>query len=142
MRALAAIAAVLAIAATPATGADPIPKAEEAEATNYVTVSPVALPIIVDDQVVNYVFVRIRIELRRGADSVPIREKEPYFRDALVRAAHRTPFTVAGEYTIVDEARLRSAMLREARRIVNDRDVIGVRIIDQTPLSARAVAAR
>ena len=43
------------------------------------------MPIVVDGQLVNYVFVYVRINLKSGADVTKMREKEPFFRDALVR---------------------------------------------------------
>ena len=69
------------------------PKAEKTEVGQYVDLSPVAMPIVVRGALVNYVFVYVRINLTSGANSVKLREKEPFFRDALVRAGHRTPFT-------------------------------------------------
>ena len=50
------------------------------------------MPIVVDGQLVNYVFVYVRLNLTSGANATRLREKEPFFRDALVRAGHRTPF--------------------------------------------------
>src|SRR5690349_10869581 len=77
---------------------------EKSPVGQYVDLSPVALPIVVDGRLVNYVFAYVRINLTLRANSVKLREKEPFFRDALVRAAHRTPFTKAGDYSTVDEA--------------------------------------
>jgi hypothetical protein len=94
--------------ATPAAAAEP-PKPQD---DLGVTLSPVALPIIVDGRLINYVFATVKVVLRPGVDSVAMREKEPYFRDALVRAAHRTPFVLPHDYNHVDTAKLRAAMLR------------------------------
>jgi hypothetical protein len=66
----------------------------------YVDLSPVALPIVLNGRLINYVFVQVRINLTPSADAPKIREKEPWFRDALVRAGHRTPFTKATDYTV------------------------------------------
>ncbi len=44
----------------------------------------------------NYVFVIVRINLTTTANAAQLREKEPFFRDALVRAGHRTPFSQSG----------------------------------------------
>lgn len=140
MRALIALAA-LAIAATPAAASEPAPAAPAAGG-NYVSISPVALPVIVSGKVVNYVFVRVRVELSASADSVTIRQKEPYFRDALVRAAHRTPFTVATDYTKIDEAKLRAALLRDARALVGERNVTNIRVMEQTPKTTRVSTSR
>ncbi|MBI1408059.1 MAG: hypothetical protein GC145_18250 [Caulobacter sp.] len=102
-------------------------------AGQYVDLSPVALPIVVDGRLINYVFVSVRLNLAPSADSVKWRAKEPYFRDALVRAGHRTPFTNPKNYTVIDEARLKSTMLREARAIGGDKYFTSVTVTSQTP---------
>ena len=84
----------------------------------YVDVSPVALPVAENGQMRNYVFVTMRLNLRAGGDTTSVREKEPYFRDALVRAAHRRPFSVAGDMTRVDEAAIRAFVYRTAASIL------------------------
>ena len=99
----------------------------------YVDLQPVGLPIIVRGQLVNYVFVYIRINLTAGADASALRDKEPYFRDALVRDAHRTPFTVATDYNRVDEARLTTTLLREAQAIAGPGAIRNVVVTSQAP---------
>ena len=126
------------------------PKEGEGKAPGgqYVDLSPVALPIVVSGKVVNYVFVSVRIQLAALADTAKIRTREPYFRDALVRAGHRVPFTRADDYAQVDEMRLKASMLRDAIAIAGARDVKGVTILLQSPLkrsglpSPRSLSAR
>ena len=84
----------------------------------YVDLSPVALPVADNGRMKNYIFVSLRLNLRPGTDPSSVRQKEPYFRDALVRAAHRRPFSVAGDMTRIDEAQIRAVMLRQAAVIV------------------------
>ena len=98
-----------------------------------VNISPVALPIVVDGHLANYVFVTVKILLTPSADAMALRDKEPYFRDALVRAGHRTPFVLATDYNHLDEARLKAAMFREAVGIAGPRAILGVRVMEQTP---------
>ncbi len=57
----------------------------------------VALPIIVDGQLINYVFCSIRLDLYPNADGA--KAKEEFFRDDLVRLGHRSPFTRKDDYT-------------------------------------------
>ena len=46
--------------------------------------------VVVNGQLVNYIFVNVRVNLTSRADVTKLREaKEPFFRDALVRDAHR-----------------------------------------------------
>ena len=99
----------------------------------YVDLQPTAMPIVVDGQLVNYVFVYVRVNLKSGADVVKIREKEPFFRDALVRDAHRTPFLIPGDWQKVDEAKLIAAMTREAIAITGPGVVASVAVTSQTP---------
>jgi len=111
------------------------------EVGQYVDLQPVALPIVVDGQLVNYVFVHVRINLRTGADVIKVREKEPFFRDALVRDAHRAPFTVASDWQKIDEAKLIAVMTRDATAITGPGIVSSVAVTSQTP-EKRVMAPR
>jgi len=103
------------------------------EVGQYVDLSPVALPIVVRGELVNYVFVYVRINLTSGANPVKLREKEPYFRDALVRAGHRTPFTKADDYLSIDVPRLTATLQREASLIAGPGMVRSVVVTSQAP---------
>jgi hypothetical protein len=103
------------------------------EVGQYVDLQPVALPIVVDGQLVNYVFVYVRINLRTGIEVAKVRDKEPSFRDALVRNAHRTPFVVPGDWDKVDEKKLVAAMTRDAMAIGGPGTVTSVRVMSQQP---------
>jgi len=138
MRALLTAIALIAASATTAQANEGGEKKDEGG--QYVNISPVALPIVVGGKVVNYVFVNVRIDLAPSADAVKIREREPYFRDALVRAAHRTPFTLAGDYTKIDEARLRAAVMRDAAALTGRGVIRNVVIVSQAPKSQRVRA--
>ena len=105
-----------------------------------VLMSPVALPIVVEGRVVNYVFVTLRLELAPLANSNRLREREPYFRDALIRAAHRTPFTLASDLTKIDEARLKTTLLKEAQSIAGPGAVRSITIVNQASKSSRVSA--
>jgi len=111
------------------------------EAGQYVDLSPVALPIIVDGRLVNYVFVSARVNLTRSANVVKLRTREPYFRDALVRAGHRTPFTKPNDFMSVDEKKLTAALFRDAVALTSSHDIQSVVITSQTPKNRRSVPA-
>jgi hypothetical protein len=115
--------------ATHALAADdkPAPDADRA-----VTLSPVAMPIVVDGQVINYIFVTARVMLTPRADQFALRDKEPFFRDALVRAAYRTPFLLKGDFNKIDEAKLKAALYRDATTIAGPGNVSGVVVVSQT----------
>lgn len=99
----------------------------------YIDLQPVALPIVIGGQLVNYVFVYVRINLSSGADVTKLRDKEPFFRDALVREGHRTPFIVPGDWQKIDEAKLDATLMRDAPAIVGAGAVRSVVVTSQAP---------
>jgi hypothetical protein len=103
------------------------------EVGQYVDLQPVALPIVVDGRLVNYVFVYVRVNLKPGADVIKTREKEPAFRDALVRDGHRTPFVLVNDWQKVDETKLIADMTRETNAIAGPGVVGSITITSQTP---------
>ena len=118
------------LAAAPALAHAAEPVADDGQ---YVDISPVALPVVVNGKLINYVFVSARVNLTPRADSIRLRDKEPFLRDALVRAGHRTPFTQANDYTRVDEGKLKAALYRDAVAILGQENVAGVAVTQQTP---------
>lgn len=103
------------------------------EVGQYVDLAPVALPIIARGQLINYVFVYVRINLTNGANVPKLREKEPFFRDALIRAAHRTPFTSGQDYLSVDTTKLSAALQRDAQAIAGPGVIRSVVVTSQAP---------
>jgi hypothetical protein len=126
------IAALPLLAAAPAMAAEE-KKSDQKDVGQYVDLASVALPIVVSGQLVNYVFVSLRVVLTSSANAAKLRTREPFFRDALVKAAHRTPFTNDADYTIVDSAKLQATMLREAQAIGGPENVKAITILAQTP---------
>ena len=113
-----------AVIAGAAGAADPKPAAGQ-----YVDLAPVALPIVINGRLINYVFVYIRVNLTPSADAIHLRDKEPFFRDALVRLGHRTPFSLASDYTKLDEARLKATFLPAASAIAGPGMVASIEIM-------------
>jgi hypothetical protein len=103
--------------------------AEQKEAGQFVDLAPVAMPIVVNGHLINYVFVYVRINLTPSADMQRLRDKEPYFRDALVRLGHRTPFTVPTDYTRLDEGRLKASLYQAAVAIAGPGAVASIDIL-------------
>jgi hypothetical protein len=100
---------------------------------NYVDISSVGLPTTRGGRLVNYVFAQVRLFLRPGANGTQLRTKEPYFRDALVRAANRAPFSLPNDANKLDEAALKRVMMTEAARIAGPGVVVGVQVMNQQP---------
>lgn len=104
-----------------------------AKAEPYVNLSPIALPIAVDGRLINYIFVQLRLNLTASANGEAMRAKEPWFRDAIVRAGHRAPFTVATDYTKIDERRLVATLLSQAKAIAGAGNFTSAQLLSQTP---------
>lgn len=123
--------AVLLSAAASAAEASAPPKKEGATGPQYFDLAPVGLPVLDGRRLKNYVFVGLRLQLANGQDPQKWREKEPYFRDALVRAAHRTALNPPGNWSALDEGRLKALMMAEAARIAGPRGVTGVSLTNR-----------
>jgi hypothetical protein len=116
MRRLAPAALGLLLAIAPV---QPVLAAEkEPPKPQTLSLEAVALPVIVQGKLINYVFCSITLVLAPNADGAKVRAKEQYFRDDLVRTGHRTPFTRQDDYTKVDEVKVRSEIMRFAPTVV------------------------
>jgi hypothetical protein len=103
----------------------------EKQVGQYVDLQPVALPVVVDGRLMNYVFLSVRLNLSANADTSRWRAKEPYFRDALVRVGHQTSFAVPNDRAKLDLPRLNAAMMRAAAGIAGAGVVRSVTITTQ-----------
>jgi hypothetical protein len=121
-----ALLAILGLAA-PALAGEGAPSPTPTNST--VLMSPLALPIVVDGRLINYVFVTLRLGLSPRADAPTLRAMEPYFRDDLVRAGHRTPFVRSDTYSALDDNRLKATVLRDAAQLVGPGLVTSVQIV-------------
>lgn len=123
---------LLAIAVAPASAAGKKDE-KKGDVGQYVDLQPVGLPIVHNRRLVNYVFVYVRINLTSGANVAKLREKEPFFRDALVRAGHRTPFTHPQDLSQLDVPKLTAAMARDGAAIAGPGQIRSVEVTSQTP---------
>lgn len=126
------IAALPLLAAAPALASE-AKKSDPKDVGQYVDLASVALPIVVSGQLVNYVFVSVRVVLTSSANAAKLRAQEPFFRDALVKAAHRTPFTDFNDYASIDVPKLQAALLRDAIAIGGRGNVKAITVLSQTP---------
>jgi hypothetical protein len=104
-------------------------------------IAGVGLPVIEGGRIRNYVFVSLRLHLGAGKTPEQMRSKEAYFRDALVKAAHRTPFLIPGDWTRLDGAALQRSLVASANQIAGRGAVVRVEIINQTPRRRTGVRA-
>lgn len=103
--------------------------------------SGVGLPVISGGRVRNYVFVSLRLHLGGHATPESMRLKDAFLRDALVRAAHRTPFTVADDWTRLNAAALSASLMRSAASIAGRGSVTRVEVVSQAPRRRTGVRA-
>jgi hypothetical protein len=104
-------------------------------------ISGVGLPVITDGRIRNYVFVALRLHLGGGATAEAMRPKEAFFRDALVRAGHRTPFVVPDDWTRLDERALSASLIRASASIVGPGKIVRVEVVSQAPRRRTGVRA-
>jgi hypothetical protein len=108
-------------------------KPDSKQVGQYVDLQPVALPVVIDGQLMNYIFVSVRLNLASGADTSRWRAMEPYFRDALVRAAASTPFTLGKEVDKIDIAKMTASLMKSAAAIAGPNVVRSVTVTSQVP---------
>lgn len=123
-------AAALATTAAPAFASGGESKDDGPAHTNL---SGVGLPVIFEGRLRNYVFVSVELTLGDDAKADEMRAKEPFIRDALVRAAHRAPFTLADDWTKVNELQVNAAVMAIAKVLVGEGKVTASRVVVQTP---------
>ena len=127
----AAGAAGLASAATTALAA---PDTDEApEVGTDIDVAGVVLPVLIDGRARNYIFVAIKLRLALGKPAEPVRIKEAYYRDALVRAAHRVSLAVPQDWNRLSEAGIKGAVMAIAAVVSGPGVVQSCEVISQMP---------
>jgi hypothetical protein len=94
---------------------------------------PVALPVVINGRLANYIFVTLRLTLSPRADAEKLRAQEPFFRDALIRGAYSRPLHQAADPNRVNEAALRGLVLSESARIAGPGMVVAVQLTRAQP---------
>ena len=88
-----------------------------------------AVPVVRDGQLVNYLFVSIRIEISPSVDLWRTRERAHFLRDALVRASYSAGLADPANSTALDEARALETYRAAAVAALGERAVGGVSIV-------------
>lgn len=134
LRPTSALALLLAaLAANPARASGHGGEKKEADAQKVVDISTIGTPVIWRGRLVNYVFVQSKLHIGPGQDAAKLKAKEPFFRDAVVRAAHRAPFTDPHDLTRIDDRAFSATLLREAQRIAGPRAFLSAEVTSQQP---------
>lgn len=138
-RAVLAFAAPLALCAAPAFASGEEKKKKEGGEGEKEKEDPViklgsmALPIVAEGRLINYIFVELSLTLPPAGDVTAFAGKEPLLRDALVRAAHKQPLNKPGSYVLLDEGKVKVIVMREAIALVGKGKVAAVTVGKQTP---------
>ena len=115
--------------------AAPAKASEEAEPSGpgSYDLTVVGLPVVVDDRIRNYIYVRLKLHVAAGTEPMSLREKDPHIRDSLVRMAHRRPFTVAGEMNRLNAAAMAGHVMATAIRVCGRGVITRVEVTEQQP---------
>ena len=132
-RQMIAASAVGLAAATAASARAAAPDSAAADAAPSAGISGVSLPVIADGRLRNYVFVSLKLNLKPGKAVEEIRSKEAFFRDAIVRTAHRAPFTLANDWNRLHEGAISAAMVAIGGVILGAGQVVSCEVVSQTP---------
>lgn len=88
-----------------------------------------AVPVVRNGQLVNYLFVSARIEIAPTVDLWRTREKAHFLRDALVRASHANDLADAEDTDTLNEARAVEVYRAAAARALGEGIVTRVAIV-------------
>ena len=103
------------------------------EADLRLDLSGIGLPVLQDGRVVNYVFVRLRINLNPGIARPDIEAGEPFVRERMLKAAYRAPLNSGTDLMALDPQKLEAQTLIAARAVYGATRVRSVEIRDQKP---------
>jgi hypothetical protein len=93
---------------------------DQAQSLHSVDIPVVVAPIAVNGHLVNYAFLNIRVVLEKNVDTWKMRTKAHFMRDAVLRAAHESPFGKSGERSLLDEERTLTLIRTAIRPWVSD----------------------
>ncbi|MBY0567960.1 MAG: hypothetical protein K2P70_11630 [Hyphomonadaceae bacterium] len=88
-----------------------------------------AVPVVRDGTLVNYLFVSIRIEIAQGVDLWQTRERAHFLRDALVRASHANDLSNPNDPNGLNDARAIEVYRAAAIQALGEQAVGGVSIV-------------
>lgn len=88
-----------------------------------------AVPVVRDGQLTNYLFVSIRIEIAPGVDLWRTREQAHFLRDALVRACHTNRLDDPNDPSALNQARALEVFHAAAVQALGERAVGRISIV-------------
>jgi hypothetical protein len=103
--------------------------AEAAASSRSMDAPYLAVPVVREGQLVNYLFVSIRIEITQNVDLWQTRERAHFLRDALVRASHANDLVDPEDNNALNDARAIEVYRAAAVQALGERAVAGVSIV-------------
>ncbi len=88
-----------------------------------------AVPVVRDGQLVNYLFVSLRIQISPRVDLWRTREKAQFLRDALVRASHSNSLADPNNNNVLNQALAIQVYRQAAIQTLGAEAVAGVTIV-------------
>ncbi|MBS0385472.1 MAG: hypothetical protein JSS00_08995 [Proteobacteria bacterium] len=88
-----------------------------------------AVPVVRDGQLVNYLFVSLRIQISPHVDLWRTREKAQFLRDALVRASHANSLADPNDNNALNQALAIQVYRTAAIQTLGAQAVVGVTIV-------------
>ncbi|HYD85930.1 MAG TPA: hypothetical protein VEA80_00505 [Vitreimonas sp.] len=88
-----------------------------------------AVPVVRDGVLVNYLFVSVRVEIAQSVDLWRTRERAQFLRDALVRASHANDLAAANDDNALNEPLAIRVYTAAAAQALGERAVAGVSIV-------------
>jgi hypothetical protein len=108
----------------------------------FFELQPIGFPVVFKGELVNYVFVSLKLMLDPRQDAAKLHAREPYIRDLLVRDGARAPFNVPESQVRLDDGRLKAAVMAASRSAFGAGVVTSVQIVSETPQRRTGMGGR
>lgn len=89
-----------------------------ADSPRIIVIPTVAVPVVRDGWLENYLFVLSQVEVNDGVNSWSVRAKSHYMRDAIIKRAHTTSLGLADNASALDEERAQAVFLDAIESVV------------------------
>ncbi len=113
----------------PAKGKESSEPSQTATTARSMDAPYLAVPVVRDGHLANYLFVSIRIEISDRVDLWATREKAHFLRDALVRVSHSADLADPTDVNVLDEARAIAAYRAAAIETLGERAVGPITVV-------------
>ena len=110
--------------------AQPAEKGAQAEVSSRTMDAPfLAVPVVRNGQLVNYLFVSVRFDISPAVDLWRTREKAQFLRDALVRVVHHTQLADANDPNVLNQTLALQVFRQTAQQVLGANAIRGVSIV-------------